>query len=280
MKKGDVESFDNNWKNREETHYNHWTPGEPKNQIQFAFYNHWKAFNSIINSYDFKIGNKVLEVGAGRGSLSAFFSQNGYETTLLDSSKEILKIAKTIFTKNTLKAEYVFGNALSMPFKDEQFDIVFSIGLLEHFDDVLEPISEQIRVLKKGGIWFGYIVPDMINNVQNEFNWVNQILKTFKIDKMDSTAKEEVYRTTYKSSHYITILKELNLKNIKASGIYSVPMISHSIDFPFSLMNQDAEKALVNQFNLIFDKRLKDGISNPWLCSEDYGNAILVWGTK
>ena len=124
---------------------------KPQNQIQFAFYNHWITFKSIIENMKlFNGGRKVLEVGAGRGSLSAYFSQNGYQTTLLDSSKEILKIAKSIF-ENSLKAKYVPGNALQLPFDEGNFDIVFSIGLLEHFDDINKPISEQIRVLSNGG---------------------------------------------------------------------------------------------------------------------------------
>ena len=64
------------------------------------------------------------------------------------------------------------------------------------------------------------------------------------------------------------------------SGIYSVPMISHSIDFPFSLLNSQAEKILVGRFREIFKQRIKEGNENPWLCKEDYGNALLVWGIK
>lgn len=281
MKKGDIVSFDNNWKTRKETHYNHWTNGQPVNQIQFAFYNHWLTFKSIIeNSKKFNGGKKVLEVGAGRGSLSAFFSQNGYSTTLLDSSKEILKIAKTIFDKNQLKAEYILGDANAIEFGDETFDIVFSIGLLEHFDDVSKPISEQLRVLSKGGIWIGYIVPIMENIVQKEYNWINDILKSFQDKDKNEIPKDPVYRTSYGSDHYRKVLEKLKLKDINVSGIYSVPMVSHSVDFPFSLMNQEAEKRLVKRFNEIFKQRKILGFSNPWLCEESYGNALLVWGTK
>jgi len=281
MRKGDIKSFDNNWNNRNETYYNHWTAKEPINQTQFAFFNHWITFKSIINeSKIFNGGKKVLEVGAGRGSASAFFSNNGYQTTLLDSSDKVLNVAKTIFKKNNLHADFIVGNALSLPFNDESFDIVFSIGLLEHFDEVLKPISEQIRVLNKGGIWFGYIVPEMENNVQKDFGWVNEILKTFKNNIIDEIPKESVYRTSYKSSHYKKILQNLNLKNINGSGIYPVPMISNSIDFPFTLMNENAERVLVKKFKEILSERLEKGILNPWLCEEDYGNAILVWGIK
>ena len=35
FKKGSVESFKQNWVNRPETNYNHFTRDNPKNQIQF-----------------------------------------------------------------------------------------------------------------------------------------------------------------------------------------------------------------------------------------------------
>ena len=68
-KSGSVEAFDQNWENRSETVYSHWTRETPKNQIQLAFRQHWLTFNEIIGG---RVGTKkCLEVGCGRGSLSA-----------------------------------------------------------------------------------------------------------------------------------------------------------------------------------------------------------------
>ena len=65
------ESFDENWKNRLETDYNHWSK-KPTNQIQFAFYNHWSVISEKIK---FIPNKKVVEFGAGRGvvSVGTFF---------------------------------------------------------------------------------------------------------------------------------------------------------------------------------------------------------------
>ena len=57
-------------------------------------------------------------------------------------------------------------------------------------------------------------------------------------------------------------------------------MISHSIDFPFTLMTDQAELYLVEHFKKILNERNKKLKSNPWLCNENYGQAFLVWGTK
>ena len=57
-------------------------------------------------------------------------------------------------------------------------------------------------------------------------------------------------------------------------------MISHSIDFPFSLMPKTSEKELVRYFNSILEKNAQKTEKNQWLCKEGYGNAFLVWGIK
>ena len=37
-------------------------------------------------------------------------------------------------------------------------------------------MEEQFRVLRKGGVWFGYIVPKYTDNIQKDYNWINDIL--------------------------------------------------------------------------------------------------------
>ena len=281
-KQGDSASFDTNWKNREESLHTHWTRGKVENQIQLAFRNHWTLFSEIMkNTPEYSKGKRVLEIGCGRGSLSCYFSDSGYDCTLLDLSESVLDVAKDIFDKNKLKAKFIVGDANNLEIPNNSFDVIYSIGLLEHFDDVRTTISEQIRVLDTGGIWFGYIVPKYVDNVQKDYEWINDILKGYQQQHEDvDQHKESVYRSDLGSESYVPILEELGLKNIQVSGVYPLPMISHSIDFPFSLMPADSEKSLVNYF----EQRLKEnGVKtgkHPWLCKEGFGNAFLIWGVK
>jgi ubiquinone/menaquinone biosynthesis C-methylase UbiE len=281
-KKGDTKAFDSNWQNRYESFYTHWTRGEILNQIQLAFRNHWLLFSELIKKEtNHNNGKKVLEIGCGRGSLSCYFSDANYDCTLLDLSENVINIAKEIFSKNNLNANFIVGDANNLNIENDSFDIIFSIGLLEHFEDIVKPLSEQIRVLAKGGIWFGYIVPEYIDNVQKDYEWINDILKGYYQQNKDvNKYKESVYRSDLGSESYVPILEELGLKNIQVSGVYPLPMISHSIDFPFSLMPKDSERSLVNYF----EQKLKEnGVKtgkHPWLCKEGVGNAFLIWGVK
>lgn len=274
MHKGDGKNFDVNWKNTIEARYNHFVRGEVQNQIQFAFRKHWDTICSFIDKPVKKI--KTLEVGCGRGSLSAYFADSGADCSLLDLSEEALNIAKKSFKNHNLRAKFYQADCQDLPFKDNQFDVVFSIGLLEHFENVKNVIEEKYRVLKKGGLMFNYIVPQIPQNIQSEYDWINEVLKTI-LPNESSTNKVEVYRSDSLSDPYKIIMQELNMVNISSTGIYPLPMISNSPSFPFTILNKNAEKIIIKEFDKILAKR-KNG--NAWLCDEKYGQAILVTGFK
>lgn len=278
---GDADSFEKIWQAREETHYTHWTRTEPQNQIQLAFRNHWSLLNDLMKSPHFKRGKRVLEVGCGRGSLSCYFSDAGYDCTLLDTSRSVVDVAQQIFEANDLKGTFVVGDANALPFDDNYFQVVFSIGLSEHFEDIEPPIKEQIRVLNEGGLFFGYVVPEYSDNIQREYEWVNDILKGYaQIPDERSRKKQDVYRSDAGSERYLSILKECHLKSVDASGVYPLPMISHSKEFPFTLMPNKSETALVKQLGKMLKENGRRTGKHPWLCEEGYGQAFAVWGYK
>ncbi len=279
---GSVSEFDKNWKERKETKYNHWTRGLPKNQIQLAFRNHWVLFKTILED---RPRETCLEVGGGRGSLSSYFADSGFKCTLLDTSQSILDSAKKVFENNGHSATFIEGNAMSMPFEDNSFDVVTSIGLFEHFEDIETPLKEQWRVLKPGGTCLIYIVPERPDNIQRHFKWINNILKclvnNFSNPDKKPPPKTDIFRSDYGSERYLPALKTLNVTDIEYYGMYPLPMISHSPEFPFSLLPGPVEWILTRVFEfslfcrkIIFGKNLNR--RNPWTCSEKTGQAFLV----
>lgn len=275
---GDGANFDTNWRSTQEAHYLHWTRQQPGNQIQFAFRQHWLTFQELIGP-DFK-GRRVLEVGCGRGSLSAYFSDAGWDCTLLDLSPAAIELARHAFSVHGLNAKFDVGNCMALPYQEKSFDLIFSIGLLEHFDQIESVIQEQVRVLASGGLFIGYVVPHIPDNIQEEYRWVCDVLKALMpSDQM--VEKTPVFRSDALSPPYLEAMRRLGLQKTGASGTYPLPMISHSIDFPFSLLPAPAEKVLVSHFTEMLEERRKhNGGRNPWLCEEGCGQAFLVWGFK
>ena len=59
-------------------------------------------------------------------------------------------------------------------------------------------------------------------------------------------------------------------------------MVSHSVEFPFSLLSDQSELIVVEHLTAHLESLSanRDHSSDPWLCEEQYGHAILLWGTK
>lgn len=98
-------------------------------------------------------GKDVLEVGCGRGATLLEFACRGANVVGLDYSAEALSVCRALESQCDLKghATFVNGDAAQLPFPAESFDLVFSVGLIEHFRDPLRLIAEQKRVARKGG---------------------------------------------------------------------------------------------------------------------------------
>ena len=279
---GSQAEFRSNWIDRTETTYSHFTRGEPSNQIQLAFRQHWQTWNRMFP--ELSTPSKVLEVGSGRGTLSMYFAQNGWETTILDVVPEVLDHAEAQFRVNGLNVTTVAGDCLAMPLPEETFDVVFSVGLLEHFSDAEQVLREQVRVLAPGGLLIAYVVPEPGPNcVQVHYEWVNDLLRSLNpaaVNATGQTEKSAVYRSSFRSPYYLDLLSRLGCSNLGSSGTYPVPMISWSTEFPFTLLPEPAENVLTDHFLQMLADREKEGIENPWLCDEEVGQAFLVWGRK
>ncbi len=98
-------------------------------------------------------GARVLEVGCGRGATLLSLIQRGAQGTGLDYAESAIAFCnelKQSFGVNG-QASFVQGDAFQLPFESASFDLVYSIGLIEHFEEPSAALEEQFRVLKPGG---------------------------------------------------------------------------------------------------------------------------------
>ena len=70
--------------------------------------------------------------------------------------------------------QYTLGDARSLPYHDESFDLVFSSNLLEHFrpSETISILEEWTRVVRVGGN-LELIVPDSMGILYDHFKGVN-----------------------------------------------------------------------------------------------------------
>lgn len=279
-----TQEFGDAWNNRisAETSYLHWTRGEPQTQIQLAFRQHWLLFSEIMKSTPPK-GKRCVELGAGRGTMSMYFADAGWECTLVDTSATVLQVASSAFREHGLSAETVIADATRTDLPERSFDVCVSIGLLEHLLDLKAALAEQVRLLASGGLLLAYVVPEKACIVQEGWGWLNDVLRSYyelTHTPKSGGMKPAVYRDNADIRSYRTILADLPVFDVQASGVYPLPMLSPSISFPFTLNPPAIERRLVEHFSGILAERERQYGSNPWLCDEDYGQAFLVWARK
>lgn len=101
----------------------------------------------------------ALEVGCGSARVSCFFAKRGFQCACLDYTEEALRVARENFRFIQASGTFIQGEADRIPFPDGHFDVVFSTGLLEHFEHPELIVAEMVRVLRPGGLLWSDIMP-------------------------------------------------------------------------------------------------------------------------
>ncbi|KKQ47942.1 MAG: hypothetical protein US95_C0038G0005 [Candidatus Woesebacteria bacterium GW2011_GWB1_38_5] len=113
-------------------------------------------FAQFAFSYFPKEG-KILELGAGLGKDTRYFAQHGFFVVSTDFSDKALDASKWESTmQKIMNIEYQNIDIKNpLPFKDEEFDVVYAHAVLHYFShETTDQIFKDIhRVLKNGGVF-------------------------------------------------------------------------------------------------------------------------------
>lgn len=96
-------------------------------------------------------GKKVLEIGCGAGSDLVHLARKGALVTGIDLSSKSVALARKHCRCFGVKAKLLSADAEHLPFKDNSFGVVYSMGVLHHTPGIQNAISEVYRVLEPGG---------------------------------------------------------------------------------------------------------------------------------
>jgi len=174
-------------------------------QTSFEMYSGFEKYLAINQKLDtllkhiLKKGDKrILEIGCAKAKRLIYFAKEfGYDIYGIDYSKCGTEIAKKNLEiageEGTIICEDIFKTTLG----EESFDIVYSMGLIEHFKNPMEIIDIHIKLLKKGGFLI-ITIPNFRNslyfNILTILHKEKKLLETHNLDAMDMNILTEIIK--------------------------------------------------------------------------------------
>ncbi len=107
----------------------------------------------LLETFDFKSfnGKKTLEIGVGVGTDHLTMAEAGAILYGIDITPKSIELTRRNLELHGLNSQLFLGDAESLPFENDIFDIVYSFGVLHHTPDIQKSIREIYRVLKPEG---------------------------------------------------------------------------------------------------------------------------------
>lgn len=101
--------------------------------------------------FDRHSGDRVLEVGFGLGTDYVSFARAGARCFGIDLTPAHVDATRRRLRGIGYPVRLTRGDAETLPFRDESFDVVYSFGVLHHTPGTQAAIGEIHRVLRPGG---------------------------------------------------------------------------------------------------------------------------------
>ena len=100
----------------------------------------------LFERFSMKKGDKLLDIGCGRGDFAKGFKDLGLEVSAIDRERGDSEMLRDIDVRIQDDLEHN-----RFPFEEASFDIVFSKSVIEHIREPENFMQETHRVLKPGG---------------------------------------------------------------------------------------------------------------------------------
>lgn len=151
--------------------------------------------------------SRVLEAGCGLGQWVFWFSRQGMDSVGVDVVSATIDAASEFAKKEGYKnTSFLCADVRNLPFESNSFDCVFSFGVIEHFKDPTNIITEFYRVLRPGGRVF-LSVPN-VYCPHTFMRPLNQLLGTWDIG----------YERSYSKVALTSVVKKCGFE-VKGCGI-------------------------------------------------------------
>ena len=131
--------------------------------------------DSIVKDLGLKKDAKILDVGTGQGRMAIILALNDYNVITGEPEGEDPEYAQQDWLANAKKVNvdplisFKYFEAEKLPFDDNYFDAIFSMGALHHIGDKATAFTEFSRTLKLNGkLCIFEPIPRLIEMIRKE----------------------------------------------------------------------------------------------------------------
>ncbi len=112
---------------------------------RYALLNRWdpRHLLTVERLLGPKPGERVLEIGCGRGHLNKRLREGGIDAVGIDANPQA--------AEHAVSDGVVTMDAAHLKFADDSFDKIVSVHAIEHIPPIEDAFAEMARVLKPGG---------------------------------------------------------------------------------------------------------------------------------
>jgi SAM-dependent methyltransferase len=184
-----------------------------------------KTYLNILNHFQVDpLGQKILKLDLWNEStntvLLKWFFERGAEIYGIDISPEVVQRAKVKFEQRGIPCDLRQGDIRKIPFPDAYFDMVYSIGTIEHVPEVSKVFQEIYRVMRDGG--------EHIVGVPNRYNiwgrafavWLAQQFGLYPFGFSLSFSRDSLSK----------MLKDTGFRDIETTGVILYPWVIRYIN--------------------------------------------------
>jgi SAM-dependent methyltransferase len=111
----------------------------------------WPLGERIVERVEIRPGERVLDVACGTGNAALRAAGAGGRVTALDLTPELLDAGRALAAVAGLEIDWVEGDAETLPFPDESFDVLLSTLGVMFAPRHRVAAGELVRVLRPGG---------------------------------------------------------------------------------------------------------------------------------
>lgn len=183
---------------------------------------------------------KILDVGCGGGLISEPFAKMKAEVTGIDASEKNIQVAKIHAEKSNLKINYQAISSEELAQKNEKYDVVLALEIIEHVADVEEFVKNCAELVKPNGLLF--------------IATLNRTAKSLLLAKF---AAEYVLKWLPAGTHnWKKFLKPSEINSY--AGIYNLDLLETS-GFSYNLLKDEWKRDIKDldiNYVMVFGKRV------------------------